>query len=905
MRNVWTIVKRDLMRLIRVPAAWVILMGLTFIPALYAWFNIYGFWNPYGNTGGIQVAVANEDHGATSDKLGHLDLGKQIVAKLKANDQLGWRFESEADAMNCVKAGKCYAAIVIPQNFSEDVASLFTKDMTVPALDYYVNEKVNAVTPKITDVGASTVDRQINSTFVSTVANVVSKTINETNTKIANRTDQVVARTTKQLDNAQQSIADGKETIKQLKATLDQVPQRTQAARKSLDNAAAAAQQASDGLATGQRLLTKTQGDVNKLSSDASDALDKGSSLISQASSDASSNINQISQSVTTASGQTGSALATLQNLNTSISNMLDELKGIDVSQLSPELQQQLQQIITDLQNQNKQTSDVVEDLTKLNTDTKNTASSISGLSTQANTSVQDSLRAAGAARNQITTGALPKLNTGLNSLATAAGALSGGLGGQQSLVEQAHTVFDQIDQVSTTAKQALDNTNSLLNGMNDRIGKLKTDLQSLSSANVLTSLLGVDGKLDASRIADFMNSPTVLNTHNLYPINSYGSGMAPLFTSLALWVGSFMLMVIPKLEVDDEGLEGLHVTASQKYIGRYILLAIIAAAQGIVCTIGDLVVGVQTVNAPLFVVTGLVTSLVYLSLVYALSTTFLLVGKGVVVALIMVQIPGASGLYPIEMLPKFFRVLFPFFPFTYSIDAFRETIGGFYDGTWGKRIGMLFVFAAASFFVGLTLRPLMANFIRLFAREMNESDMFLKETIYLPDTRVSTADALLALADKGGYRKEIERRAKRFAELYPKLLKGALIAGFVVPIALCITFSVTTGTKVVALAAWVIWLLAIILFLMTIELIRDSFQRRANVSGLSDQVLADMLFRRGTAHRVHTLHHVPRHVETQGSGTVTDADTTTTGDDAATTDNVTNPNPTEQQTNNDERRQS
>lgn len=94
-----------------------------------------------------------------------------------------------------------------------------------------------------------------------------------------------------------------------------------------------------------------------------------------------------------------------------------------------------------------------------------------------------------------------------------------------------------------------------------------------------------------------------------------------------------------------------------------------------------------QTVNAPLYILTGVITSLVYLSITFALSTSFMHIGKGLCVALIIVQIPGASGLYPIEMMPKFFRMVYPFVPFSYSIDAFRETIADFYDGIGSSRL--------------------------------------------------------------------------------------------------------------------------------------------------------------------------------------------------------------------------
>ena len=151
MRNVLQILRRDLKRLVTVPAAWVIMIGITIIPPLYAWFNIYGFWNPYGNTQGIKVAVANVDKGTDNALLGKVNLGDQIEDTLKDNDQLGWEFMGKAKAMEAVQSGDCYAAIIIPSNFSEDLANVVTDSKNRPTLEYYVNEKSSPISPKITD----------------------------------------------------------------------------------------------------------------------------------------------------------------------------------------------------------------------------------------------------------------------------------------------------------------------------------------------------------------------------------------------------------------------------------------------------------------------------------------------------------------------------------------------------------------------------------------------------------------------------------------------------------------------------------------------------------------------------------------------------------------------------------
>lgn len=95
------------------------------LPSLYAWFNILANWDPYSATGNLQVAVANEDQGTTNDLVGHLDAGRQVVKKLKQNDELGWRFvDNEEQAVHGVETGGYYAAIVLPKDFSTSLVGI-------------------------------------------------------------------------------------------------------------------------------------------------------------------------------------------------------------------------------------------------------------------------------------------------------------------------------------------------------------------------------------------------------------------------------------------------------------------------------------------------------------------------------------------------------------------------------------------------------------------------------------------------------------------------------------------------------------------------------------------------------------------------------------------------------------
>ena len=158
----FAIFKRDIKRLLVNPVALVVTLGVCVIPSLYAWYNIVANWDPYGNTQGIKIAIANNDRGAQNDLVGELNAGDKVVDQLKENHQLGWTFvDSTADAKEGVESGEYYAAIVIPKNFSDNLVSMLDGNYHQPKLTYYVNEKKSAIAPKVTDTGANTIEEQI------------------------------------------------------------------------------------------------------------------------------------------------------------------------------------------------------------------------------------------------------------------------------------------------------------------------------------------------------------------------------------------------------------------------------------------------------------------------------------------------------------------------------------------------------------------------------------------------------------------------------------------------------------------------------------------------------------------------------------------------------------------------
>ena len=231
MGNIFKVLRRDFLRLFKVPAAWVILFGMVFIRHCISWYNIVGFWDPYGNTS-ITVAIANNDDGTDNALIGKQNLGDQIVKQMRSNDQLGWTFVTEAEAMDQVESGKAYAAIIIPKDFSDDLAGVVTGGKSRPTLEYYVNEKPAPSPPKVTDVGASTVDRTVNSTFVSTVSEVLTEVINTVDGKAISTEDTTKAKALTALASASDDVQHTRSTIAKLTTKLTDTPEQTRTARQ-------------------------------------------------------------------------------------------------------------------------------------------------------------------------------------------------------------------------------------------------------------------------------------------------------------------------------------------------------------------------------------------------------------------------------------------------------------------------------------------------------------------------------------------------------------------------------------------------------------------------------------------------------------------------------------------------
>ena len=227
----------------------------------------------------------------------------------------------------------------------------------------------------------------------------------------------------------------------------------------------------------------------------------------------------------------------------------------------------------------------------------------------------------------------------------------------------------------------------------------------------------------DPDEFAAFFSSPVLVETQTIYPINSYGTAMAPFYSTLALWVGCVVLAAVIKVEADPKRLKLRRVTDAQLYWGRFMTYWFFGQIQSAVIVWGDLhILGCQCLHPGLLYFAGSVTSFVFVCLIYSLVLVIGDVGKAVVVVVMIVQIAGSSGSYPIEILPEIFTKIYVFFPYPYAINAMRETICGLYRYDYWKYLGQLLIFGAVGLFIGLVLRRPLHGVNEFVEEEMHES---------------------------------------------------------------------------------------------------------------------------------------------------------------------------------------
>lgn len=706
MKNIFEIFRRDVRRISHNVIALIVILGLIIVPCLYAWFNIAACWDPYGNTGKIKIAVASVDEGYEGELISlNLNIGDTILSSLRENTQMDWIFTSKKKALNGVESGKYYAAIVIPETFSNDMMSIFSEDIQSPEITYYYNAKENAIAPKVTDKGASAVQTQVNEVFIKTIANTVLDALQTVSTTAdESGADAIVSNLTTNLDRINNSLTT-------VTGTLQSYARMTEAAQMMLDTTSAFLKQSQETSGNSLNSLKDTQKSFNTIQ----DAISGTTDSINDALTSSTDFYIQISKTL-------DSTLQSQEKDNAAMANTLNTLaKEVDTL-TQPYIT--LRDLCVEISNQYPAVSDATGTLVgklnesiasqnalrdKLNSaadDLRSSSTDAASAKAEIDQLIQSSSQDLKNVQSDYESSVKDQLNQLLNSMKSTDSTVSSLLSQIDQSASDVYTLSGSASSDLSQIKTALENSCALLQKSSDKISDTLQKLDEIQESGDYSQMQDLLSGNHES-ISSFLASPVELNTNKLYPVENYGSSMAPFYSTLAMWVGGTILVAMLKVSISESSLKGMKkVRDYQVYFGRYIVFLLIGLAQSTLIGLGDLLYLRIQCEAPfLFMLACWITSLVYVNVIYTLTVSFGDVGKAIAVILMVIQVAGSGGTFPIEVAPKIFQSVYPLMPFAHSMAALRETIGGLYGSTYWTELGYLCIFLIASLFLGLILR--------------------------------------------------------------------------------------------------------------------------------------------------------------------------------------------------------
>ena len=735
MRNIIAILKRDLSRIRGSVVALIVAVGLVIVPTLYAWFNIAGSWDPYGNTGNLKVAVANSDDGYMSDLIPvRVNIGDTVVSALRENDQLDWRFVSESDAVEGVRSGEYYAAVVIPENFSSRMMTVFSIDAEHAEIVYYENQKANAIAPRVTDKAASTVRQQIDETFAKTISDVGLATTSSLLEFMDG--DQIAA----YAGNLSGTLADAITTLRDASGSVDEFAGLLQSSTGLLDST-------SDLLAsagTANKDAEALVGDAKTGLSGMYDALDAAVAAINQSLKDSAGDYDAAAKAIDEAFGAADAhvslTVTQLRDASADVAKRASDMRDVQDNILAVERDVEGSDLPEKLKAELVQKIDIVANTVgNVASQQELLAKHLSDAATSLETGAADARAKAQAVKDGIAEakGSIGGVKNSYNAtLKQQIGDLSDAVAdvarrGSDMADDLGATVTDLSRAASTLsddlagAHAVLADASAELVSAADDLQRLKEGLDTAVTSGDLDRVRELIGS-DPAALADALAAPVALDRQAVYHIKNYGSAMAPFYTTLSIWVAGIVLAAMLKANVDEADVKALgNPRLHELYLGRYAFFALLAFAQATLVCAGDLLFfGIQCEHPFQFMLVGWLAGFVFSNMIYTLTVSFGDIGKAIAVVLLVMQVAGSGGTFPIEMTADFFQAVYPFLPFTHAINAMHAAMAGAYGMEFWIELGTLSLYLIPSLALGLVFRRPVIRANRWIIEKLEETKL-------------------------------------------------------------------------------------------------------------------------------------------------------------------------------------
>lgn len=724
MRNVLRLAAGDFKRLFSNTVSVIIVLGLVLLPSIFTWYNVLACWDVFGNTGNLKVAVANSDEGYQSELVPlRINIGDQVVSALRANDQMNWVFTDEEDAVDGAEAGRYYAAVVIPPSFSRDMMTFYSGDVEHARIVYYSNEKKNAIAPKVTGQGADQISAQVNRVFAETLSETalgissalldylddadaagalgkLSGAIDDVGNQMTTAADALRLHA-RVLGSARTLIEGSSGLLAQAGSLADEASSSSEEARTAAGSVADAMEGTAGALSTALRQSAEGFASVP-------DALDAAFDSASAAASDIAAQLNAMS---TAAESQGEACHAAAAQLRETAGRLPQETRTVLES-----LADRLDASADEADRLAASLGDTADAVVAGDADAQEKRDEAVRLAQQARDGLQD----IHADYEDDIASTLDQLSDDVGSVASSLPAVAATLqsaGGD--LADAAGSMADRLGDAERALLAAADD----LADSGSSLGNLSQRIDEALATGDSQTLRQVIGQ-DPSVLAQALSAPVQLDRQAVYPVSNFGSAMAPLYTTLALWIGSLLIMVALKISPCQRALAELDDPAPwQLFAGRFAVVAALSLLQSTCIGLGNLLfLGVQAVHPLLYLICLWVSGLVFAFIIYALVASFANFGKALSVMLLIIQVSGGGGSYPLALLPDFFQAASPALPITHAVNAMRAAMFGVYQGDFWMEMGVLVLFAVPFVLLGFVLRNPLIKIVDRFVEKVEST---------------------------------------------------------------------------------------------------------------------------------------------------------------------------------------
>lgn len=715
MKNIWKIFTGDLKKLVKQPFALVIIIGLCVIPSLYAWFNIFANWDPYANTGGIPVAVVSLDKDYTRKDGSVVNMGESVLENLHSNTSVKWIFlDTEEEAQEGVEAGKYYAAIVITDKFTYSMYNVFSDDFENPSLIYYQNQKSNAIATKITDTVAGTLQNTINETFIKVAATTIFEEGNSVSDQMQG--DSYVEEFCADLEELNDNLKEYSTMIDtfragndRLEAAITHVNYEIPVMQKKLDATTASLNQSSQNLSSTRDTLSNFSTNVDTSMSTIQTSLEDMKKILDQSkladdTAQMTKDLNKVARDTNTLNGQVNNLLAALieQRVQGSVSGG-DASTGSGSGNTAATdaaiealkaMQKELDMMNTVIGSVLESTDEQAAEKAKVNVN--NAMNNLKNVIDSCENSVSNMQ---GIYKNNL----VPQMQKVLTNMSDSLNQVTNLVNTLSSTVQNIGVVMEGVGDAVDGTSESLGQIQGVVDGISQKLTDLTEQLEGASEEEMMDILVRFLGG-DPDSLGAYFASPVTMETIAMYPVATYGSAMTPFYSTLAIWVGSTILVALVKVKASPKNLK--NVQSYQLYFGRYLLFLLLAQIQAAIIVAGDLwLLKVNIVEPGLFFLAASFTATAFSLLIYSLTLAFGDVGKAVCVIVMVLQIAGSSGTFPIELLPDIYQKIYIFFPFPYAITAMREALAGMYGTAYMAAMAKLILFMLEGLLIGLVIR--------------------------------------------------------------------------------------------------------------------------------------------------------------------------------------------------------